>query len=133
MAKKYIGKIIVPPGVIIERHEKIAVDYLAAKHGKDVTFLLPNRKKGSKTPDVEMDGKLWEIKSPTGKGSRTIENILRSALRQSRYIILDLRRMDGRVPTSRHIKNIKKQFDLSKSFKHIVVITRQEERIDFTR
>ncbi len=46
MAKKRIGIIIVPPGVIVAKHEKIAVDYLAAALSYDVTFLVPDRRKG---------------------------------------------------------------------------------------
>jgi hypothetical protein len=49
-----IGTIIVPPGVIVAKHEKIAVDYLAAKLSYDVTFLVPDRRKGRKTPDIQM-------------------------------------------------------------------------------
>lgn len=75
----------------------------------------------------------WEIKSPTGRSTRTIENTLRSALRQSSYIILDLRRMDGRVPTHRHISNIEYQFNRSKSIKQILVITRENTHIDIKR
>lgn len=78
--KNKIGTIITPPGAFIDVHEKIAADFLAVHAGSDVTFLVPNRQKGQKTPDIEMDGKSWEIKSPKGKSSRTIENNLRSAL-----------------------------------------------------
>ena len=99
MAKVRIGTIIVPPGVFTDVHEKIAVDFLAAKLGYDVTFLVPDRRRSAKTPDIEMNGLFWEIKSPTGRSSRTIENNLRLALRQSQNIVLDLRRMDGRPCT----------------------------------
>lgn len=130
---KKIGVINVPPGVMVAVHEKRAVDFLAIKHGTNVTFLVPNRRRGQKTPDIEMVGLLWEIKSPKGKSPRTIENNLRLALRQSPYIILDLRRMDGRIPTKKLLAETTRQFDLSKSIKHIIVITRQETTVDFKR
>ncbi|MFO0971313.1 MAG: hypothetical protein U0520_03115 [Candidatus Saccharimonadales bacterium] len=133
MARKRIGVIVVPPGVFVDVHEKIAVDYLAAKLGSDVTFLVPDRRKGTKTPDIEMNGLHWEIKSPTGKSSRTIENNLRLALKQSPNIVLDLRRMDGRVPTYKHLKEVERQFTLAKSAKRFIVITREEKHIDFSR
>lgn len=114
-------------------HEKLAVDFLAVKLGYDVTFLVPNRGKGAKTPDIEMNGLLWEIKSPKGKSSRTIENNLRAALRQSPNILLDLRRMDGRVPTARLLREAERQFSLTKSMERLIVITRQERHIDFER
>lgn len=133
MTKQRIGLIVVPPGVFIDIHEKLAVDFLAAKLGYDVTFLVPNRRKNAKTPDMEMIGMRWEIKSPKGKSSRTIENNLRSALRQSSNIVLDLRRMDGRIPTRKILAEVERQFRLAKTIRQIIVITRQEECIDFHR
>ena len=133
MARKRIGTIIVPPGVFVEVHEKIVVDFLAVKIDYDITFLVPDRRKNAKTPDIEMDDLLWEIKSPKGKSSRTIENNLRSALLQSPNIILDLRRIDGRVPTGRLLSEAERQFSLTKSMRHLIVITRQGDLIDLER
>ena len=133
MSSKRIGTIITPPGVVVDRYEKFAVDFIAIERGTDVTFLVPNRQKGQKTPDIEMDGQLWEIKSPKGKGSRTIENTLRQATKQSAHIILDLRRMDGRMPTKKFISEIERQFNLNRSIKHVIVITRQDTSVDMSR
>lgn len=131
--KKRIGTIIVPPGVFVDVHEKRTADFLASKLGNDVTFLIPVRRKGAKTPDIEMNGLLWEIKNPTGKSSRTIENNLRLALKQSPNIILDLRRMDGRIPTKKLLGEVERRFTDAKSIKQIIVITRQGAPIDFKR
>lgn len=133
MAQKRIGTIITPPGAFINTHEKIAVDFLAVELGADITFLVPNRQKGRKTPDIEMYGLLWEIKSPKGKGSRTIENTLRDAVKQSSCIVLDLRRMDGRVPTKKHVDMAQAQFSANKSMKHMIIITREEKTVDLKR
>ena len=80
MPRKRIGTIIIPPGVFVDIHEKRMVDFLAASIGYDVTFLVPDRRKNARTPDIEMIGLSWEVKCPTGKSSRTIENNLRLAL-----------------------------------------------------
>lgn len=133
MPRKRVGLIVTPPGVFVDRHEKLAADFLAAKMGYDVTFLLPDRRRGAKTSDIAMNGVLWEIKSPKGKSSRTIENNLRLALRQSPNIVLDLRRMDGRIPTRRLLTEAERQFSLTKSMKRLIVITRQETYIDLKR
>ena len=133
MSQKRIGTIIVPPGVILDAHEKRAADFLAVERGADITFLVPNRTVGQKTPDIEMSGLLWEIKVPKGKGSRTIENTLRQATKQSPNVILDLRRMDGRVPTKKFVIEVERQFAQNRSIKHAIVITRQETSIDFKR
>jgi hypothetical protein len=133
MAKGRAGTIVVPPGVFIDKHEKIAVDFLAAKLGYDVLFIVPDRRKGAKTPDIEMNGLFWEIKSPTGKSSRTVENNLRLALLQAPNIILDLRRMDGRIPTHKLLKEAERRFVDAKKMKHLIIITREEKHIDFER
>lgn len=133
MSKKQIGTIVVPPGIFLEKHEKLTADFLAVKLGHDITFLVANRRLGARTPDIEMDGRKWEIKSPKGKSSRVIENTLRDALKQQPNIILDLRRTDGRIPEIRFIKEIERQFRLSVSIRNIIVITREHEYIDFSR
>lgn len=113
--------------------EKRAADYIALHLYEDVTFLLPRRQSGAKTPDIEMAGQKWEIKCPRGKSSRTIENNLRAALRQSQHIILDLRGMDGRVPTKKLLAEASRQFQLTRKLRHLIVITREEKHIDFAR
>lgn len=131
--QKRIGNIIIPPGVIVSKHEKLVADFLAIKRGVDVTFLVPDRQKGRKTPDIEMTGRLWEIKSPKGKSPRTIENTIRDALKQSPHIVLDLRRMDGRVPTMKYVDRIEFEFSTVRPIRSIVVITRQENILDYSR
>lgn len=133
MAKRRIGTIIIPPGVFADVHEKLTVDFLAIKIGFDVTFLVPDRRKGTRTPDIEMNGLAWELKSPTGRSPRTIENNLRSALTQSPNIVLDLRRMDGRIPTLKLLKEAERRFRNASKIKHLIVITREDKHIDFER
>jgi Contact-dependent growth inhibition CdiA C-terminal domain len=133
MINKRVGLIVIPPGVFVNVHEKLVVDFLATKFGYDVAFLVPDRRKGAKTPDIKMNDIFWEIKSPTGKSSRTIENNLRSALLQSPNIILDLRRIDGRIPTKKLLDEIEHRFNDARAIKRIIVITRQETAVDFKR
>lgn len=73
-----------------EDHELSAALILAAYFKADVVFLRPESRK---TPDIEVDGTKWEIKSPKGNGKKTIENNLRAARKQSRNIVIDLRRI----------------------------------------
>ena len=133
MSRKRVGLIVVPPGVFVDIHEKRTVDLLATKLGLDITFIMPNRQRGAKTPDIEMNGLAWEIKCPKGKSSRTLENNLRLALQQSPYIIIDLRRMDGRIPTAKLLQEIERRFSDAKTIRHIIAITRQEVLVDYRR
>ena len=73
-----------------EDHELSAALILADYFKTDVVFLRPESRK---TPDIEVDGIKWEIKSPKGNSKKTIENNLRSARRQSQNIVVDLRRV----------------------------------------
>lgn len=130
MIKQKTGTITIPPGVFPDRHEKMTADFLAEKLGFDVVFLVPARRANTRTPDIRMAGVLWEIKSPKGSSSRTIENNLRNALLQSSHIIVDLRRIDERIPTYKLTREIEKRFRLSKKMKRVIVITRQQNIID---
>lgn len=126
-----IGKITVPPGVFPERYEKMTVDFLSIKLRTNITFLVPRRNKGAKTVDISMDGYEWEIKCPEGRSKRTIENNLRTALKQSAYIILDTRLMDGRVPKDKRLHEIELHFERAKAIKRLLVITRDGDIVDF--
>jgi hypothetical protein len=55
------GKSVIPLGVFPERHE-LETAAVFFKQGFDVQFIAPSRTKGSKTPDVMIDGVLWEMK-----------------------------------------------------------------------
>ena len=70
-------------------HELTAAIILANHFRTNVIFLRPETKK---TPDIDINGTKWEIKSPKGNAKKTIDNNLRTARKQSRYIVLDLRR-----------------------------------------
>jgi len=85
-----IHKVIVKTDLVDapKDHELSAALILANHFKTDVIFLRPERKK---TPDIDVSGTKWEIKSPTGDGKRTIDNNLRAAHKQSRNIVLDLR------------------------------------------
>jgi hypothetical protein len=72
-----------------KEHELSAALILAYHFKSDVTFLRPDTRK---TPDINVDGVKWEVKSPRGDGKKTIDNNLRAAHKQSRNVVLDLRR-----------------------------------------
>lgn len=73
-----------------EDHELSAALILANYFKTDIVFLRPET---HKAPDIDVSGVRWEIKSPRGNGKKTIDNNFRTARRQSRNIVLDLRRI----------------------------------------
>jgi len=128
---KNIGKIDVtriskPP----EKREFETAKFLS-QLGKDIEFIEPSRCKGARTPDIIMDGLKWEIKCPTGKSSRTIENNFRAGLRQSENIILDIRRC--KLYENKSIGEIGRQFKLAKKAKRVIIITKKGKILDYAK
>lgn len=100
--QKYLS--IPNSGPLPRRHE-FETYYFLMGIGKSVEIIPVSLKKGIKNPDIRMDGKLWEIKSPIGVKSRTLENAIRAAAHQSPNIIIDLRRL--RNPDGKSIRTIR--------------------------
>ncbi|XCB30402.1 hypothetical protein RQN30_03035 [Arcanobacterium hippocoleae] len=72
-------------------HEFNAANLLA-QSGLNVVFRSVNRVQGAKNPDIEIDGVVWEIKSPQGSGKNTIANQFSKARKQANRLVLDLSR-----------------------------------------
>lgn len=124
------GKTIIPFGAHPEEHEK-EIAKILNKYGKNVEFLIPVEAKYAKTPDITMDGMFWEIKAPNGSSNRTIENNLRCALKQSKNIIIDLRRI--KIDETKAINQIKEKFIKVKTIKKIIIIKKNSKILDMLR
>ena len=122
--ERVFGKTIIPFGAHPEKHE-IEIAKILNKYGKNVEFLIPLDIKNTRTPDIKMDGLLWEIKSPKGSSSRTIETNLRNASKQSSNIIIDLRRV--KIDEARAFSQINREFKFRKVIKRIIVIRKNYE------
>lgn len=70
------------------------------------------------------------MKSPIGKSSRTIENNLRNALKQSRNAIIDLRRI--KQSEQKALREVKRQSKLIRGGHRLKVITKEKEIIDLS-
>jgi len=116
-----IGKIIIQYGSLIYPHE-IRVANLLIRTGHDVSFLPVSI---NKSPDILFCGKKWEIKSPTGSKRRTLENNIRTALKQSSNVIIDLSRI--RIPEETCLRFIEDRKNrLGKKY-NFIVITKNKE------
>lgn len=123
------GKII-PNGVLLKEHEMKTVLFLT-EMGYDIEFIPKSDEEGHHTPDILIDGIKWEMKSPTGDSKYTMQNNLQEALKQSCYIILDLRR--AKRKEEKCLREIEKEFTFSKRIKAIKVITKGRKLLDFSR
>ena len=116
--------------VHLEDHEYKTVKYFLER-GIDVELIPPIQIKGMNTPDIQIDGVVWEIKSPTGDGKHTMKHTVSSAKRQSVNIIVDLRRC--KMPDERAIKEISLHFNLSKRLRRLRIIKKTEDILDFSK
>lgn len=81
------------PGASAERPERGTFDRLQ-QSGHDLTVLAPTRNVTTgwmgKTPDLHMDGGLWEVKTLTSGSSNKLSDRIRQAAQQSSRAIFDL-------------------------------------------
>ena len=77
------------PQDVPRRYELTAAKILADHFRTDVVFLRPTP---MKSPDLEISGKIWELKSPIGNSKNTMHNNFKEARRKTKNIVIDLRR-----------------------------------------
>ena len=114
-----------------EQHEIEVAWILARWHGCTVEFLRPTRGYKVKTADIVMNGVMWEIKSPTGTSSKTIENQLKKGAHQSRYIVIDGRRT--KLADDDIQKKIVAFIHEHTRMKKVILVSKQEEVLEVLR
>lgn len=124
--KQKIGRITVPKNALVQPHE-FNVATILSWAGEDVEFIPATNNR--RTPDIKYGGLEWEIKSPLGNSSRTLENNMRLALKQSTNIIIDLQRIG--LPDEKSVGVVKRRAEkLGKKCK-IMIITKTKKIIKF--
>ena len=106
-------------GVHLEYHEYATVK-IFLETGYDVTLIPPIQTKGMSTPDMEMSGIIWEMKSPQGKSKNTIKHTFQNAGHQSSNVIIDLQRC--KLADEDALKDIRYHYKISKRIKRLKVI-----------
>lgn len=123
------GKLTVN-GVVLEKHEMKTVAFLLSL-GFSIELIPKSNQHGVHTPDIMMQGLAWEMKAPIGEGNYLIANTIQKAVKQSKNIIIDLRR------TKRHqtkcLREIEKEFKFSHHINRIKIITKNNRMVDFRR
>ncbi len=121
---------IIPNGVVLEKHEYKTVLFFT-ELGQDIELIPKSNKEGVHSPDIRMDGALWEMKAPKGEGKYLIANTVQRAVKQSHNIIIDLRR------TKRHqtkcLSEIKKEFERSRSLRWLKIITKTQKIVELKK
>lgn len=126
--KKPIGSIKIPGDVDVWPHEHRTAVALS-RAGFNVTFIKKSDEDREKTPDLLIDGQLWEMKAPKASNARAIDRNLRRALRQSRRIIIDSRRMKD-LPDATVERELRKHARDMRSIERLVFVNHRGEVID---
>lgn len=95
------------------------VEHLPIRH---VRILAPSQVEGVHKPDLDIDGVLWEMKAPINSNKRSVEHILRVAIKQSVNILIDLRRLNG--SESNFVSRVKFELGKRKNIKKLKIITK---------
>ena len=82
------------------------------------------------TPDMEMLGIIWEMKSPQGKSKNTIKHTFQKAGHQSSNVIIDLQRC--KLADEDALKDIRYHYKISKRIKRLKVIMKDKKIIDIS-
>jgi hypothetical protein len=109
------------PGVHEIRVAKILVNTFKTI----VTFIPPVNDYKRQTPDIIMNGKYWEIKSPTASGKKTIRRIIMKAKKQSKHIIVDGART--KLLDEVICKQLRQELDINKDIKELLFIDKCEK------
>ena len=122
--------IIIPNGVILEKHEYKTV-LLFTEMGVDIELIPKSERKGVHAPDIVMNGLRWEMKSPKGEGKYLMQNTIQKAVMQSKNVIVDLRR--AKRSQERCLQELRKEFDNSRSLRRLKIITKSRRILDFEK
>jgi hypothetical protein len=103
-----------------------AANYLVG-HGFKLLFLKPANIEGVHTPDAEINGEKFEIKSPISNKPRTVTKRFKEARQQSDKIVFDLRGIKGGAENTERLL-----LKLAKDLKcrRLIIITKQNKTID---
>lgn len=112
-----------------EMHEIETAWILARYYKRRIEFIAPSRGYKTKSPDIILNGKMWEIKSPTGNSlSSTLRRQLRKSAKQSQYLVLDTSRT--KIDDEYILKSVHKYLEEKRKIKKIIIIDKQKDVLE---
>ena len=111
-------------------HEMFTINYLL-NLGNDISLLPRSLVQGQRTADILMWDLIWEIKTPRGHAKSAIHNAFRRGHKQSCYIVLDLRKINGSQINA--IARAKNEFEKYSFIKRLLIISNVLPLIDIKR
>ena len=128
MVGKY--KLIIPAEIKPRprQYEMDVATVLANYFKADVEFVA---RSNQRTPDFLINGILWELKSPQGKGKNNIQRQLQYAKNQSVNVIIDASRSKKHPIKIR--REVEYQFGIIKSIKRLIFVSKDKELLELKR
>ncbi len=105
-----------------EPHEVEAAWILARHFNTVVEFLRPVEGYKVKTADLAMNGLMWELKSPTGKGRTTVSNQFKRASKQSSHVVFDARRVQ--LDEADVLSQVRRELRTRRAIRTVLFITK---------
>ncbi len=121
-------RIVIESGANVWPHELKSAQALAAA-GHTVRFVRKSYKQRETSPDILMDGLIWEMKAPKSSKLKPIQLRLREGLRQSPNLIFDSRRMKN-LPQHAILREVRSCAGKLKTLKRLIYIDNHGELID---
>jgi hypothetical protein len=104
-------------------------NYLVS-HGFKLLFIKPANRKGVRTPDAEINGERFEIKSPTSNKPRTIIKRFKEARKQADRVVFDLRNIKGGAENT---EKLLLKLATDTKCRRLIIITKHNQTIDTTK
>lgn len=123
-----VGSITIPAGCDIWPHEMKTARALA-EAGYDVAFVRCVSGDKVKTPDVQMDGVLWEMKCPETNQLKSLQRVLRRASQQSPNVLIDSARMKG-VGDQAVERELRRLKPLVRAVRRLILVNKERDVID---
>jgi len=126
-----LGKVIESPKCNVREHVRRTAKAIASA-GLTVEFVPASDKDSTKSPDVIIGGKHWEMKSPKTIKMSQIEKNLKRASKQSKNIIIDSQRIKY-IPDKKIQAFLVEKLQMQKSIEHLIFVNRQREVVDINK
>lgn len=128
--KNAMGNITIPANCDVWPHEMRTAKALAAA-GYDVAFVQCVSGDKVKTPDIQMDGVLWEMKCPETSQLKSLQRVLRRASQQSPNVLIDSARMKG-VGDQAVERELRRLKPLVRAVRRLILVNKARDVIDLT-
>ena len=122
------GDIIIKDGAQVWNHEMRTARALSAA-GYDVIFLPKSNDPYQSSPDVLMNGLIWEIKSPQSDQAKRIQRSLRRSLHQSENVIYDSQRIK-KLSDAQIVRELEKWAPQLKHLKRLIYVDKHRNVLD---